>query len=295
MEITKYFLLKSRKDFIVKFTNIYESLLSIVKEKNSQAFVDMFSFNLEFTDEEIKYASYKEFISNKEKIDFRKFRNVSGYIKFKENKQTHNRLLKLFFRVDQLSNNTNLQISIESSSVELIKKSFNIMIYLLPGSCIYRYNQNSENIQKIKKGIQSSISILENLNEYQLRMISPLRDEKELQDFIFPILKSHFKDLEYEFHLPRFGNIEYKPDFGVPSIKLLIECKFLRNKADLKKVQKEIHDDIIGYLKISKQYKSLIVLIYNSKNIPVSDKFIKDIKKIKGIKDLIIIPGIYPS
>lgn len=294
MKITKYFLLKSRKDFFLNFAEIYKSLLNIIQKEPFKGIVDYFSFDLKFTDKEISYSSYEEFILNKEEIDFKESIEISGNVTFKTENQTDNRLLNLLFYVNQFSDNHNLRISIESSSSELIKKTFDVIISLLPNLQIYIYDQNIEDLEKIKQKIKILILILKNLNECQLRMKAPLKDEKELQDFIFPILKSHFKDLESEFHLPRFGDIEYKPDFGIPSIKLLIECKFLRDKADIKKVQKEIHDDIIGYLKTSKQYENLIIFIYNSKNIPISDKFTKDIKGIKGVEDLIIVPGVCP-
>ncbi len=294
MEITKYISLKSQKDFIKNFSPVYEALLTIVREKYPKRLITRFSLRLLLIDEELEYGSYDEFVLGKEKIDFRKLRGFSGHITF-EDEQAYSELLRLF-----LSNwgREYLHMSVESPStdiIEIIEKFFDTLISLTPGSRIYQYNPRLENQQEIDKKIQKCISILENLNRCQLRMKSPLKDEKELQDFVFPILKSHFEDLEDEFHLPRFGNIEYKPDFGIPSIKLLIECKYLRVKKDIKKIQKEIHDDAVGYLKASKQYTNLLVFVYNSKNIPMSDKFVKDIKKIKGIKKVIIVPGAYPG
>lgn len=136
--------------------------------------------------------------------------------------------------------------------------------------------------------------ILRNLNTLQVRMMAPLKDEKEVQAFLFPILKSHFDDLEDEFHLPKYGDIEYKPDFGVPSLKHLIEVKFLSKRTTSKDVQKEITDDSVGYLRNSNQYKTMTVFIYNSEVIPVSDRFTKDIESLKGIREVIIVPGVNP-
>ena len=297
MKIAKYILLKSQKDFIKNFPRVYEVLLSIVKEKYPKSLITSFSLGLGLIDEELEYSSYDEFVLGKEKIDFRKLRRISGSIRFKEDEQAYGELLHLFFMNED---SKYLYISVETPStdtdiVKIIEKFFDAVVSLTPESRIYKYNPRVETQQEIKEKIKKCISILENLNRYQLRMRSPLKNEKALQDFIFPILKSHFEDLEDEFHLPRLGSIEYKPDFGIPSIKLLIECKYLRVKIDIKKIQKEIHDDVMGYLKASKQYINLIVFIYNSKNIPIPDKFVKDVEKIKGIKKVIIVPGVYPE
>jgi hypothetical protein len=75
----------------------------------------------------------------------------------------------------------------------------------------------------------------------------------------------------------------------------LIETKYLRKKGDLKKIQKEINDDTIGYLRASgSSYKYLVVLIYNSKNFPIPEKFSKDLEKKGDIKKVILAPGVTP-
>jgi hypothetical protein len=297
MKIAKYILLKSQKDFIKSLDNIYKNLSEIIKKQYPNSICSLFRLDLDFIDEKIEFTSYNEFDLNKEGLNLKNLIGFFFRIIFKKDEKTHNEFLFSFFYFTEKNNLPMMKVEIEFDewNKELSKDIFDKITNSIPYAMIYKFNPKLENKQRIKNKINKCISILENLNRYQLRMKSYLKDEKELQDFIFPILKSHFEDLEDEFNLPRFGNIEYKPDFGISNIGLLIECKFLRNKKDLKKIQKEIHDDIIGYLKSSKQYQNLIFFVYNSKNIPVPDKFVKDIEKIKGVESVIIVPGVYPK
>lgn len=156
----------------------------------------------------------------------------------------------------------------------------------------YKYNPLSETRNEIKEKITECSTVLNNCQNYHSRRNQQIKDEKDVQSFLYPILKSHFEDLEDEFFLPKYAGISYKPDFGIPSIKLLIEIKFLRQKSDLKKIQKEIIDDSVGYIKSSNKYKEIIVYIYNHKNLPVEEKYTKDLEKINVIRKVLISPGI---
>lgn len=199
-----------------------------------------------------------------------------------------------------------LLIKIESQSLSLIDDIFEIIFTDLKKCEIYNFDpvseeklalkkKREEKAQKVRDDINKCISILKNLNALQFRMKLSLRDEKELQSFLYPILKSHFQDLEDEFHLPRFGAIEYKPDFGVPSLALLLETKYIREVKDVKKVQNELITDSVAYLKAAVSYKKLIVFIYNNNNVPTPDRFEADLERIPGIVKVITIVGVKPE
>lgn len=117
-----------------------------------------------------------------------------------------------------------------------------------------------------------------------------LNDEKDVQNIIWIILRSHFDDLVDEETLPKFGHSSYKPDFGIPSLSLLIEVKYVRKKGDFKKVEKEIMQDSVGYLTNPQQYKKIIVFIYdNSGSVQEHNTTRRDLVKVKGIEDVIIV------
>ena len=118
----------------------------------------------------------------------------------------------------------------------------------------------------------------------------PVSNEKEVQDIMWLILRSYFDDLIDEETLPKFGHSSYKPDFGIPSISLLIEIKYVYKKEDFKKIEKDIMQDTIGYLTNNQQYKKIIVFIYdNSGSVQEHNITRRDLIKVKGIEDVIIV------
>lgn len=54
-----------------------------------------------------------------------------------------------------------------------------------------------------------------------------IRSEADVQRIIWSILRPTFPDLVDEDFLPKFGAKNYKPDFGIPSLRLLIEAKYV--------------------------------------------------------------------
>ena len=77
----------------------------------------------------------------------------------------------------------------------------------------------------------------------------PVTQEREVQDILWLILRSYFPDVVDEDALPKLGHSTYKADFGIGSLKLIIEAKFATSKDDFKKIEKEIQEDCIPYLR----------------------------------------------
>lgn len=90
----------------------------------------------------------------------------------------------------------------------------------------------------------------------------PIVSEREVQDVLWLMLRSTFLDLADEDTLPKFGHSTYRADFGIPSLGVLIEVKFAREATDFKKIEKEVLEDIVPYLK-SERYKQIVVFIYD--------------------------------
>lgn len=159
----------------------------------------------------------------------------------------------------------------------------------------YRHSNSSEFRRRQKEVIMTVSNMLESLDDFQVRSLVEIKNEKNFQDFLYPILRSHFDDLEDEHYLPKYGTKTYKPDFGIPSVKLLIEAKFIKSKADLKRRQSEIHDDIIGYLGSSDKYNKVIIVIYNYNNIAINSTEIKSLEKARGVERIIICNHVIPN
>jgi len=118
----------------------------------------------------------------------------------------------------------------------------------------------------------------------------PVNEEREVQDILWIILRSYFDDLVDEETLPKVGHSSYKPDFAIPSLRLLVEAKFTYKKEDFKKIEKEIMEDSIGYLINTQEYDKIIVFIYD-KSASVQEHGITKnaLVKIPEIEDVIIV------
>ena len=106
------------------------------------------------------------------------------------------------------------------------------------------------------------------------------------------MLRSQFDRVEREETLPKFGVKNYRPDFGIPDLQVLIEAKFISEKTQVSKIQEEVLADIPGYLSGSSGYNSLITFVYDSAHkLRDTRSFIEDIRSVDGIIDVIIVPG----
>lgn len=90
----------------------------------------------------------------------------------------------------------------------------------------------------------------------------PVTSEREVQDILWLMLRSNFDDVTDEDTLPKFGHATYRADFGIPSLGVLVEVKFAREASDFKKIEKEVLEDIVPYMK-SDRYKEIVVFIYD--------------------------------
>ncbi len=115
-----------------------------------------------------------------------------------------------------------------------------------------------------------------------------ITQEREVQDILWLILRSYFPDVIDEDALPKLGHSTYKADFGIGSLKLIIEAKFATSKDDFKKIEKEVQEDCIPYLR-DLRYESLIVFIYDdSASVQEHDTTRRALLKIPGIVDVVI-------
>jgi hypothetical protein len=107
------------------------------------------------------------------------------------------------------------------------------------------------------------------------------------------MLRAHFDRLDREDTLPKFGVKGYKPDFGVPELKTLVEVKFIGERTVVAQIQEEILADIPGYLSDHARYDAIIVFVYDAAHkLRDSRKFIEDLRSVEGIVDVVVVPGV---
>lgn len=126
----------------------------------------------------------------------------------------------------------------------------------------------------------------------------PVKSEREVQDIMWLMLRPYFKDLIDEETLPKLGHSAYKPDFAIPSLRTLLEVKYVRKKGDFKTVEKEILEDSVAYLTNTKDYGKLIVFIYDhSSSVQEHEVTMRDLCKVSNITDVVIVsrPSQLPS
>lgn len=114
--------------------------------------------------------------------------------------------------------------------------------------------------------------------------------EEHVQDIIWVMLRGYFPDIIPEDSLPKIGEIFYKPDFGIPSLRLLIEVKYAYKGEDFKRIQKEIHEDSIVYLQRTNIYSKLLIFIYDAScSVEKHNTYKEELKKLAGVEDVIIV------
>ena len=91
--------------------------------------------------------------------------------------------------------------------------------------------------------------------------------EAHVQAFLWAVLRPVFgSDLIEEEYLASYGLKQPKADFGILSLKLLIEVKYLRTAADLKKTEDEVAADLGSYFQAAERFDRLLVYVYDDQD-----------------------------
>jgi hypothetical protein len=117
--------------------------------------------------------------------------------------------------------------------------------------------------------------------------------EREVQDVIWIMLRAQFDRVDREATLAKFGAKAYRPDFGVPTLRALVEVKFVGPKTSVPEIQDQILTDASGYLTGNPHYSALIAVVYDAAHKLRDDKaFIEALRAVEGIVEVIVVPGI---
>lgn len=118
-------------------------------------------------------------------------------------------------------------------------------------------------------------------------------NEYHVQNLLWAILAPVFPDLEDEENLPSIGQMHPRADLGVPSLRTLIEVKFLRHRGQsgFTKIIEEIAADTSLYLSRTTEYDNIIAFVWDDCAQTEQHHELKSgIERIRGISAAIILP-----
>lgn len=125
-----------------------------------------------------------------------------------------------------------------------------------------------------------------------------IRSEREVQDVLWLMLRSVFEDVVDEDPLPKLGHSSFRTDFGIPTLGVLVEVKYVYKASDFKKIESQVMVDAAAYLEQSDRYREIIVFIYDeSSSVEHHDVTQQALMKLSGVSDVVIVsrPGMLPN
>ncbi|YCI07067.1 hypothetical protein M1D34_32000 (plasmid) [Ensifer sp. D2-11] len=120
-----------------------------------------------------------------------------------------------------------------------------------------------------------------------------IENEYHVQALLWTILAPVFADLEEEENLPSIGHKHPRADLGIPSLRTIVEVKFLRSagQAALAKVTEEVAADASLYLSAKSGYDSIIAVVWDDIAQTEQHHELKaGLESIKGVANAVIIP-----
>jgi hypothetical protein len=119
-------------------------------------------------------------------------------------------------------------------------------------------------------------------------------NEYHVQALLWAMLAPVFPDLRREEYAPQVGPVQPRVDFGIPSLRLLIEAKFARTRAALKETVNEIAQDHSNYFTTAGPYDRLLVFVWDNGAHSEDHALIREgMRKFDRVVDAIIVarPG----
>ena len=139
--------------------------------------------------------------------------------------------------------------------------------YLLADFELRRFVTGIEAVYGLKSSHVVSKDVIEVLRATQYAItdrncfLEPPSSEADVHHRVEAVLKCIFPDLRHMPPVPKSVK-NFKPDTGLPSMRTLVEYKFIQVKADIDRVADEILADTRGYT--SRDWDSCIFLIYET-------------------------------
>lgn len=283
------------KDVVFRFNQFVKELTDEIKKEHPQAFVYSLDGTFYTKNESIGFDSDSEYKEIVKKVKNKKIEMASFYCNISEAESEYSRPTIVAIHMDYNSFDGIVKLDISKNSYSTIEVAFQCFEDTFPDSKVQKSDPENEITKLEKSEVNKCINILLNFPDLQTRIRKEFETEKDVQDFMYPVLKSNFSDLVDEEFLPKVAGTTSKPDFAFQSSSVVIECKFLRDAADFKRFKDEIAADLVGYFGQGSNYKYMIVFIYNGANMAPPANYIADLESCsENIVKVIISPGLKP-
>lgn len=114
--------------------------------------------------------------------------------------------------------------------------------------------------------------------------------EREVQDILWLMLRPVFDDLVDEETLAKMGHASYRADFGIPSLGVLIEVKYVRKSSDFKEIEQQVMVDSVAYVSGTTTYKEIVVFIYDaSASVQEHSTAAAALRRLESVSDVVIV------
>lgn len=118
-----------------------------------------------------------------------------------------------------------------------------------------------------------------------------VENEYHVQNMLWLLLSPLFPDLIDEDSTPKVGPVQPRADIGIPSLRLIVEAKFMRADDPPKKMVEQIAEDVSLYLVAGSKYDCLIPFIWDdSRRTEHHDEMIRGLRQLAGVFDAIVVP-----
>jgi REase_DpnII-MboI len=108
---------------------------------------------------------------------------------------------------------------------------------------------------------------------------------------VWLLLAPIFRDLLDEDSTPKVGPVQPRADIGIPSLRLIVEAKFMRTDDPPKKMVEQIAQDASLYLVPGSKYDKLIPFIWDdSRRTEHHEEMVRGLRQIAGVVDAVIVP-----
>jgi hypothetical protein len=120
-----------------------------------------------------------------------------------------------------------------------------------------------------------------------------IENEYHVQNLLWAVLAPVFPNLEDEEYLPSIGHKKPRADLGIPSLRTIIEVKFLRGRGQraLAEITEEIAADASLYLSRTADYDNIMAFVWDdAAQTEQHHELRQGIETIKGVTAAVILP-----
>jgi hypothetical protein len=118
--------------------------------------------------------------------------------------------------------------------------------------------------------------------------------EYHVQNLLWAVLSPIFPDLKEEESTPSVGQKHPRADLCIPSLRLIIEVKFIRSSAAFASIVEEVAADAALYFGPGSPYEAMLVFLWDaSRSVEEHDVFITGVRQLARIVDVVAVlpPG----